>query len=116
MYASDDATEDQREVLEPLVTTNMGALDMRKIFGFKYIKMIVEEKDGEFYVKLPFGEMKQYLMQGLDGGPIGIENAPMPPLKNLKVCHTPFWTYKDYGKNFNYKNRCGTWADFVFSG
>jgi hypothetical protein len=113
---NDDATEEQRKVLEPLVTTNIGALDMTKIFGLKYVKIDIEEREGKFYIKMPFGEMKQHLMKGLDGGPIRIENAPMPPLKNLKACHTPFWTYNDYGKNFEYKNRCGTWADFVFSG
>jgi len=116
IYVSDDATEDQRKVLDTLVTTNMGAIDMRKIFGLKYVKIDIEETEGEFYIRMPFGEMKQQLMKGLDGGPIRIENVPMPPLKNLKACHTPFWTYDDYGRKFSYKNRCGTWADFDFSG
>jgi len=113
---SDNATEEQREILDTLVTTNMGALFMKKNFGVKYVKIDIEETNGSVHFKMPFGEMKQFLMKGLDGGPIRIENVPMPVLKNLKHCHTPFWTYNDHGKNFEYKDRCGTWADFVFEG
>jgi hypothetical protein len=103
-------------VLDTLVTTNMGALFMKKIFDVKYVKMDIEEKDDTFKVKMPFGEMNQQQMKGLDGGPIRIENAPLPVLQNLKHCHTPHWNYNDHGKNFEYKDRCGTWADFVFQG
>jgi hypothetical protein len=116
VYVSDDAREDQRKVLDTLVATNMGALDMRKIFGLKYVKIEVEETERKFHVSMPFGEMEQHLTKGLDSGPIRIENAPMPPLKDLKACHTPLWTYHDHGRRFEYRNRCGTWADFVFSG
>jgi hypothetical protein len=116
VYVSDNATEEQRKVLDTLVSTNIGALFMKKIFGVKYVKIDIEETDGTFHVKMPFGEMEQSLVQGLDGGPIRIENVPIPVLKNLKHCHTPFWTYNDHGKNFEYKDRCGTWADFVFEG
>jgi hypothetical protein len=116
VYVSDNATEEQRTVLDTLVSTNIGALFMKKIFEVKYVKIDQEETDGTFRVKMPFGEMEQFLMKGLDGGPIRIENVPIPVLKNLKHCHTPFWTYKDHGKSFEYKDRCGTWADFVFEG
>lgn len=116
IYVSDTATEEQRTVLDTLVTTSMGALFMKKNFGVKYVKIDMEETDGTIHFKMPFGEMKQFLVKRLDGGPIRIENVPFPVLKNLKHCHTPFWTYNDYGKNFDYKDRCGTWADFVFEG
>ena len=113
---SDNATEEQRKVLDTLVTTNMSALFMKKIFAVKYEKIDIEETGGTFNVKMPFGEMKQSLVNGLDGGPIRLENVPFPVLKNLNHCHTAFWTYNDHGKNFEYKDRCGTWADFVFEG
>jgi len=116
IYVSDNATEEQRKVLDTLVTTNIGALFMKKNFGVKYVRIEVEETDGTVHFKMPFGEMKQFLVKGLDGGPIRIENVPMPVLKNLKHCHTPFWTYHDHAKNFEYKDRCETWADFVFEG
>jgi hypothetical protein len=116
IYVSDNASEEQRKVLDTLVSTNMGALFMKKNFGIKYVKMDIEDKDGNFQIKMPFGEMKQHLVKGLDGGPIRIENIPIPVLKNPKHCHTTLWTYNDHGKNFEYKDRCGTWADFEFQG
>ena len=116
VYVSDNATEEQRKVLDTLVSTNMGALFMKKIFEVKYVKMDIEETDDTFNVKMPFGEMNQHQMKGLDGGPIRIDNVPIPVLQNLKHCHTPQWKYNDHGKNFEYKDRCGTWADFVFEG
>jgi len=116
IYVSDNATEKQRKVLDTLVTTNIGATLMKKIFGVKYVKIDVKETKDTVHIKMPFGELKQYLMPGLDGGPIRLENVPNPWLKNLKSCHTPFWNYKDYGKDLQYKNRCGSWADFVFEG
>ena len=116
VYVSDNATEEQRKVLDTLVTNSMGALFMKKIFEVKYVKIDIEKTDDTFSVKMPFGEMNQQQMKGLDGGPIRIENAPIPVLQNLKHCHTPQWKYSDHGKNFEYKDRCGTWADFVFEG
>ncbi len=116
IYISDNATEKQRKVLDTLVTTNIGALFMKKVFGVKYVPIELEEKEGTFRIKMPFGVMEQSLAKGFGGQPIRIENVPFPVLKNLKHCHTAFWKYSDYGKNFDYKNRCGTWADFVFEG
>ena len=117
IYVGDNATEEQRKVLDALVVTSVGALFMKKNFGVKYVKMdIMEDTGNAFHIKMPFGEMKQHLMPGLDGNPIRIENVPNPVLRNLKHCHTPFWNYNDHGKNFEYKDRCGTWADFEFQG
>jgi hypothetical protein len=94
----------------------MGAAFMKKNFGVKYVKIDVTEENGTIHFRMPYGEMKQTLMKGLDGRPIRIENCPIPVLSNLKHCHTHFWNYHDHGKNFDYRNRCGTWADFTFEG
>ncbi len=116
IYVSDNATEKQRKVIDTLVTTDMGAHFMKKNFGVKYVKIDVEKANGTIHFRMPFGEMKQSLMKGYDGGPIRIENGIFPVLKSMKHCHTHFWTYKDHGMDFDYKDRCGTWADFVFQG
>jgi hypothetical protein len=50
---------------------------MKKIYEVKYVKIDIE-KDDTFKVKTPFGEMNQHQMEGLDGGPIRIENVPLP--------------------------------------
>ena len=85
----DDLTEDEMSLLGEVMAMNQGGM-------------------------VP--QMNQQQMKGLDGGPIRIENAPLPVLQNLKHCHTPQWTYSDHGNNFEYRDRCGTWADFVFEG
>jgi hypothetical protein len=50
----------------------MGALFMKKIFGIKYVPIESEEKDGTFHIKMPFGEMEQYLVKGED-----VQSGPM---------------------------------------
>ena len=82
--------------------------------SIKYVRIDIIEKDGRLQVRMPFGEMKQHLVKGFDGGPVRIENAPNPLLRNLKHCHTFFWNWKSLGTDFNYKNRRGTWVDFSY--
>ena len=36
----------------------------------------------------------------------------MPFLSNVRTAHAPFWHWSDYNRHYDYKNRCGTWADF----
>lgn len=116
IYVSDNATEEQRRVLEPLVSTNIGGLLVGKNLGVKFVPIEVAESEGSVTVKTPFGEMTQHQMVGHQGGPIRIENSALPFLEDLKHCNTSAWTYSDHGKDFAYKDRCGTWANFVFSG
>jgi hypothetical protein len=89
---------------------------MKKIFEVKYVNVGVNESEKNFKVKMPFGEMNQHQVKGLDGGPDRIENSVIPFLKNLKHCHTNQRKYEDDRINFEYKNLYGTWADFVFEG
>lgn len=116
IYVSDNATEEQREVLDSLVADSIGGMLVGKNFGIKYVPIDIEATESELHVKTPFGEMQQHLMTGHNGGPIRIENSALPYLSDLKYCNTDHWSYKDHGKDFDYKDRCGTWADFAFSG
>jgi hypothetical protein len=116
IYISDTATPDQREVLDPFVSNGMGIYLIQKVFGIKYVKITIKEDDGSFHVKMPFGEMKTQLTKGQDGTPVRIENHVYPVLTNLRVCNSPFWRYADYGRSFDYTNRCATWADLVSQG
>lgn len=116
IYVSDNATDAQREVLDTLVLKSIGGLLVGKNFGVKYVPIEVSETDDSVSFKTPFGEMSQSLTKGFDGSPVRIENSALPFLKNLKHCHTTHWTYNDHGKDFDYNDRCGSWADFAFSG
>jgi hypothetical protein len=116
IYVSNNATPEQREVLDTLVVSSLGAALMKKNFGIKYVDIDVEAQDDAVSFKMPFGEMKQELTRGSDGSPVRIENQTLPFLSNVKAAHTPFWNYDDHDRHFDYKDRCGTWADFAMAG
>jgi hypothetical protein len=116
IYVSENASSEQRNILDSLVVNSIGGLLMKKNFGVKYVKMEIEEEGESVYFKMPFGEMKQELTKGSDGTPVRIENQTLPFLINVRAAHTPFWNYNDHGRHFDYKHRCGTWAEFVIKG
>ena len=116
IYVSENATAEQRNILDSLVVKSIGGLLMKKHFGVKYVKMEIEGEGESVHFKMPFGEMKQQLTKGSDGTPVRLENQTLPFLINVRAAHTPFWNYNDHGRHFDYKQRCGTWADFVIKG
>jgi hypothetical protein len=115
IYISDNATPEQREILDVLAVESIGGLLMKKVFGIKYVKVDIEEDGKSAHFKMPFGEMKQELTTGPDGGPVRLENQSLPFLSNVKACHSFFWNFADHGRHFDYKDRCGTWADFALA-
>ena len=116
IYVSDNATPEQRKVLDIFVVSSLGAALMKKNFGVKYVDIETQDNDESVYFKMPFGEMKQELTQGSDGTPVRLENQTLPFLTNVKAAHTPYWNYEDHGRHFDYRDRCGTWADFEMAG
>jgi hypothetical protein len=113
IYISDNATPKQRKVLDIVVISSLGGVIMKKVFGVQYVKIDIEEEEDTVYFKMPSGEMKMYLTKSHDGNPVRLENATMPFLSNVKTAHTLLWNWSDYNRHYDYKNRCGTWADFV---
>jgi len=116
IYVSDNATPEQRGVLDTFVANSLGAALLKKNFGIKYVDIGIEAKGDTVYFKMPFGEMKQELTRGGDGSPVRLENQTLPFLSNVKAAHTPYWNYNDHNRHFDYKDRCGTWADFAMAG
>ena len=116
IYISDRATPAQRKVLDILVAKSLGGgTMMQRILGIKYVKIDIEESEDTIHIKIPFGELKMHLTKSHDGKPVRLENPTMPFLSNVKTAHTPFWNCSDYNRHYEYKNRCGTWADFVMT-
>jgi hypothetical protein len=113
IYISDHATPNQRKVLDILTVNALGGAIMRKVLGVKYVKIGIEEGKDTVHIKIPSGEMKMQLTKSHDGNPVCLENTTLPFLSNVKAAHTPFWYWSDYDRHYDYKNRCGTWADFV---
>ena len=116
IYISDNATPKQREVLDALAVNSIGAALMKKVFDVKYVKIDVDDDGHSVHFKMPFGEMQQHLSKGADGTPVRLENQSLPFLSNVKTGHTPFWRYADLNRHFEYRDRCGVWADFAFAG
>jgi len=116
IYVSDNATPEQRAVLDILAVKSVGGGHMmQRVLGLKYVKIDVEEKDGSVLFRMPYGEMKMLLTIGQDARPVRLENQTMPFLSNVKAAHAPFWNWSDYSRHYDYKNRCGTWADFAMT-
>jgi len=116
IYVDDAATPSQRAVLDTLVLDSLGGVLMKKSFGVKYVPIEVIGTPTEVSVELPFGRMQQRLTAGPDGRPVRLENQTLPFLTDVKACHTPYWDYSDHGRHFEYRERCGTWADFEMAG
>ncbi|MCL5736165.1 MAG: hypothetical protein M1274_11350 [Actinobacteria bacterium] len=112
IYISDNATAEQRAILDSLAVEAIGGVLMKKVLGLHYVPIGVEEGEGWVHFRMPSGEMKMELTKGNDGMPVRLENATLPFLSNVKAAHTPFWHWSDHGRHFEYRNRCGTWADF----
>jgi Protein of unknown function (DUF1326) len=117
IYISDSATREQREVLNALAVQSLGGMLMRNVSRTEYVKMDILEEGQSIHIKMPYGEMKQSLTTGGDGKtPVRVENHMLPMLTDVKTCHTHFWRYQGNGRQIDYCDRCGVWADFTFEG
>jgi hypothetical protein len=88
---------------------------MKDFWGVHYVPIEVAESNGAVTVTMPTGEMKLQLTRGGDGQPVRIENATLPFLSNIKAAHAPYWRWSDHGRHYEYRDRCGTWADFTMA-
>jgi hypothetical protein len=114
IYVSDNATPQQREILDILAVSSLGGGSMmQRVLGLKYVKIELDEEDDAVRFSMPYGEMKMHLTRSHDGNPIRLENQTMPFLSNVRTAHAPFWHWSDYNRHFDYRNRCGTWAEFA---
>jgi hypothetical protein len=115
VYISNNASPQQRKILDILAVNALGGVVMKKILGTQYVKIDIAEAVDTIHVKMPAGEMKMQLTRSHEGKPVQIENATLPFISNVKAAHTLFWNWSDYNRHFDYKNRCGTWADFFMA-
>jgi hypothetical protein len=113
IYITEKATPEQREILDTFALHALGGVLMKKVLGIHYVKMEIVEGKDTIHFKMPAGEMKMELTRSNDGNPVSLENVTLPFLSNVKAAHTPFWNWSDHDRHYDYKNRCGTWADFV---
>jgi hypothetical protein len=116
-YISENATDEQRKILEPFVMEHLEGRMWKQCLGIKYVKINISEENDTYHLTMPFGEMKMSLAIGGDGkNPIRMENPFLPFLSNVKFGNTHFWKYHDYGKDLEYHNTSGAVADFILQG
>jgi hypothetical protein len=116
-YISDNATDEQRKVLESFIKGYIDNKGWQKILGYKFVKIDLSEENGTYHITMPFGEVEMSLAIGGDRkNPMRLENPPMPFISNAKFCNTHFWKYHDHGKNLEYHNTSGATADFTLQG
>jgi hypothetical protein len=115
VYISDEATPAQRAILDTLAVQALGGALMKRVLGVNYVPIDVSEEDGAVTFKMPTGAMRMELTRSGDGNPVLMENVTIPFLSNVKAAHSPFWNWTDYNRHLEYRNRCGTWADFVMA-
>ena len=113
-YVSENATDEQRELLEPFIMENLDGRMWRKSLGIKFVAIKISEEKGIYNIVMPFGEQKLTLTTGADEkSPIRMENSMLPFLSNIKFCNTDFWKYNDYGKKLEYHKTSGVIANFA---
>jgi len=114
VYVSENATEEQRPILEAFVTTSL-PLPVRESRGVKFVPIDISLDGPNYHITMPFGELKGSLTIGRDGtNPQRIENSPVPFLRDLKIANTELWRYNDLGRNWEYRNRSGTVGDLAW--
>jgi hypothetical protein len=116
-YISENATDEQRKILEPFVMEHLEGRMWKQCLGIRYVKINISEENDTYHLTMPFGEMEMSLAIGGDGkNPIRMENPFLPFLSNVKFGNTHFWKYHDYGKDLEYHNTSGAAADFTLQG
>ena len=116
-YVSDNATKEQREILEPFVRTHLMAQNWGEHLGVKFVKINRSEEKGIYHASMPFGEQKMSLAIGGDGkNPIRNDNPVLPFLSNSVFCNAHFWKYNDYGKDWEFRDTSAIIGDFTLQG
>jgi hypothetical protein len=114
VYVSDNATAEQRPILEAFVATGL-PLPVRELRGVKFVPIDISLDGPSYHITMPFGELKGSLTRGRDRvNPQRIENSLAVFLSELRIANTELWRYNDLGRNWEYRNRSGTVGDLAW--
>jgi hypothetical protein len=114
VYITDKATPEQRQALEPFVTTKMGFAP--KFYGIKYVDIKITKENNTCHIVSPVSEQHITLTVGNDGSAIRMVNQKDPSISDVKFCNTELWSYSDYGKKIVFHNTEGVVCDFIMQG
>jgi len=125
-YVSESATGDQRKVVAPFASRHIGLEMLKKELGVKFVRIEIEEKQHNYRITMPHGQVQMEKTVGGDGkNPImmlnnkleGVREDPrMAFINNFTFYTTVLWNYKDYDLDLKYKNVSGCVGDFIIKG
>ena len=117
-YVSDNATEEQRTILESFLPKQIGAARWGEYLGIEFVKIDISELDNIYHITMPYAEMKVRLLIGGDGkNPITLENGlTRMSITRLRVCDGIMWRYHDYGIDVEWEKTSSAMMDFDYKG
>jgi hypothetical protein len=117
VYISDNATAEQKDVLETFVKSHLGSEGWGRLLGVKLVDVKITTDGHTYNIVMPFGEQHITLTTGGDQKtPITMENSWNTAVSNIRFGNTDLWTYNDYGKSLTFRNTGGVVADFAVQG
>ena len=119
IYISSTASAEQRRVLEPFLVNNVpGFLIVKKCLGVRFVDIKLSQEGNNYHITMPYAELKGSVMIGGDGKTAPrLENLVTDQFfKDVKVCDTHFWKFKDFGKDWSFVNRSGFMTEFDLRG
>lgn len=116
IYIDENATDEQKKILETFLSTHLSAVMARKILGIKFVPIEIRKEPGKYSITNPYCMQIMTMTIGKDGkNPIVIENAITRWTRNVKVYNSE-WRFTDYGKKMEFHQTSGQVADFAFAG
>lgn len=124
VYVSDNATEEQRTILEDFMQNHLGTELWKTVLGVKFVEVEIEydPDKGHCHITFPHGETTMDFARGIEGKPVMLENCDAynqsVPIMDYHVCNSWQWWYKDddVGKDYEFKHTSGTIGDFDVQG
>lgn len=125
LYIDQGASEEQRKALETIFTGKAGG-HMAKLVGFvsdflgvKSVPMKMNFEKNRRGVEIPnILDSEVVAVEGNDGTPVYIENAPLPfwlPTRLTQAKQNKY-KYKDYGMEWNWTGKHGIYSNFEWAG
>ena len=117
VYISDNATDEQKQLLEAFAIKNLGADKWKKRLGVKFVNVKISKENNTYHIVMPYGEQHLTMTTGGDGETaVRMENPRNKAYSNIQICNTDLWSFHDYGKNIEFRNTSGVVTDFAVQG
>ncbi|MBN1380606.1 MAG: DUF1326 domain-containing protein [Deltaproteobacteria bacterium] len=116
VYIDENATGEQKKILESFLSTHLSAAMARKILGIKFVDIEIKEENNKYIISNPHCRQEMTMAIGGDGkSPIVVQNPITRWTTNYRI-YNGEWSFTDYGKKLAFHQTSGHVADFSFGG